>query len=80
MKLPLETQLYLKALEQQIKNVGAEDLRVLLIKLATQKAMQEQIYKLFLQKASIAEKDCYCRLNKVEKECQILRQEIASNQ
>lgn len=76
--LPLESLLSLQILEQKIANLTAEDLRILFMQLAIQKAKQEQVYKILLQQASESEKICYVQLNKVEKEYQACRVAIAA--
>lgn len=77
LNLSLESQLYLKALEQQIANLSVEDLRILFVQQATQKALQEHAYKGFLREALASERNCYLQLNKVEKECEACKRAIA---
>jgi len=76
-ELPLESQLYLKDLEQRIANFSLEDLRKLFMVLATQKAKEEYAYKLFLQGVSDSERRYQHQLAKIEKECEIYKQAIA---
>jgi len=78
--LSLESQLYLTVLEHQISNLGVEDLRVLFIQQATQKAQQEHAYKGFLKEAFTSEKECHRQLNQVEKEYEAYRRSIAKQE
>lgn len=75
-ELSLESQLHLKFLEQEIAKLSLEDLRISFVELATQKAKQEQMYKIFLSQALVGEKNCNLQLNKVEKECDACRRRI----
>lgn len=68
-ELPLEVQARLASLSHEIQQLNICELRKLFMQLAQQKAEQEQTYSGLLSQITKSERNCYRKLDQIEKLC-----------